>query len=93
MGTHLIVKHQVQDFSIWKPAFDAHKSEQLKHGLHLIGLLQNTDNKNDLTIHFDVKDLELAKQFMHSAELRDVMQKAGVMGKPETLFLQDAKEH
>ena len=92
MSQHMIVRHVVQDFSTWKPHFDAHKNEQQKNGLKLLYLLRNSENKNDITIHFEVADIEKAKQFTQSNNLQEVMQKAGVIGKPEILFLKDAKE-
>jgi hypothetical protein len=88
----MIVRHPVQDFSTWKPHFDAHQSQQHQHGLKLLHLLRNTENKNDLTIHFEVTDVEKAKQFIQSNDLKETMQKAGVIGKPEILFLKDAKD-
>jgi hypothetical protein len=92
MTQYLIVRHPVQDFATWKPHFDAHVLSQHQHGLKLLHLLRNTENKNDLTIHFEVSDIEKAKQFIHSADLHSVMQKAGVIGTPEFVFLKDAKE-
>lgn len=93
MASHVIVRHQVQDFDTWKPFFDAHIPTQLENGLHLHYLLQNKENKNEITVHFEVKDIERAKKFIYSDALREVMQKAGVIGNPEILFLQDALDN
>jgi hypothetical protein len=92
MSQHLIVRHPVKDFASWKPHFEAHAQAHHQHGLKLLHLLHGTENKNELTIHFEVSDLEKAKKFIHSADLHHVMEKAGVLGKPEFHFLKDAKE-
>lgn len=92
MTQYLIVHHPVQDFATWKPHFDAHIEAQHQHGLKLLHLLRNSENKNDITIHFEVADIAKAKQFVESDDLRQVMQKAGVVGTPEFHFLKDAKE-
>ena len=45
------------------------------------------DNPNEVFLLFEVKDVEKAKEFGASANLREVMQDAGVVDKPDLYFL------
>jgi hypothetical protein len=38
---------------------------------------------------FSTQDLNLAKEFAASSDLRDAMQKSGVIGKPDVYFLNE----
>ncbi len=86
--TYLMVRHQVADFGEWKPVYDGHASARAKAGLKQEHLLRSIDNPDEIVILFSANDLCKAKMFAASAELREVMRKAGVKGKPDVYFLQ-----
>jgi hypothetical protein len=71
---HLLVRHKVSDFSKWKPAYDAHSPARKEAGLQEEHLLRNMDNPNEIFLLFEVKDVEKAKEFGASANLREAMQ-------------------
>lgn len=87
MANYVLIRHRVEDFSTWKEAYDAHKPERRAAGVTENRLFQDTDDSNTVTILFDAEDLERAKEFASSDDLREIMQKAGVTGKPEMYFL------
>jgi hypothetical protein len=84
---HLLVRHKVSDFSKWKPSYDAHSPARKEAGLQEEHLLRNMDNPNEVFLLFEVKDVEKAKEFGASANLREAMQDAGVVDKPDIYFL------
>ena len=86
---YVLIHHQVNDFGKWKAAYDAHGPERQKAGLKEVSLLHKLDDANDVTLIFEAKDLDKAQQFAGSPNLKDVMQKAGVVGKPEITYLKD----
>ena len=45
------------------------------------------ENPNEVFLFFEVKDVEKAKEFAGSANLREAMQDAGVVDKPDLYFL------
>ena len=47
---------------------------------------QATDNPNDVTVTHDFKSLEKAKAFADSPELKEAMEKSGVVGAPTIWF-------
>ena len=87
---HVIVRHKVADFPRWKEAFDAHMSSRKAGGELGHRLFVSVDDPRDVTIVLDWDNLDRAKQFASSDDLKQVMQKAGVVGEPELRFLQEA---
>lgn len=87
MAGYLIVRHKVRDFSEWKPGYDAHLSAREEVGLTEKHLLRGADDPNEVIIFFEAADLNRAKAFAESAELREIMQKVGVVDKPDIYYL------
>jgi hypothetical protein len=85
--THILVRHKVADFAKWKPAYDAHLAARQKAGLREKNLLRSVDNPNEVVLLFEAEDLKKAQAFSESSDLREAMQKAGVVGQPDILFL------
>ena len=85
--THLLVRHNVAEFAKWKPVYDAHLSARQQAGLREKNLLRSINNPNEVVLLFEAEDLTKAQAFSESTELREAMQKAGVVGKPDILFL------
>jgi hypothetical protein len=84
---YVLIRHQVSDFSKWKTAYDAHLSARQGAGLKEEHLLRNTDNPTEVVLLFEAKDIQKAKEFASSAGLREAMQNAGVVDKPDIYFL------
>lgn len=85
--THILVRHRVADFAKWKPVYDGHHAARQNAGLREKSLLRNIDNPNEVILLFEAEDLKKAQAFTESSDLREAMQKAGVIGKPDILFL------
>jgi heme-degrading monooxygenase HmoA len=84
---HMLIRHRVADFAKWKPVYDAHASAREKAGLKEIHLLRNLDDPNEVILLFSVEDIDKAKAFAASDDLRTAMQRAGVSDKPDVYFL------
>lgn len=82
----VVVKHPVADFAKWKAAFDGHAQARTDAGLTPISLMQDKENPNLVMISMKVADLQKAKDFSASPELKETMQQAGVTGPPEIAF-------
>ncbi|HET6337966.1 MAG TPA: hypothetical protein VFG30_32315 [Polyangiales bacterium] len=89
MASYLIIRHKVRDFSAWKTVFDAHRVKRVEAGLTDKQLMRSDADPNEVVIFCDAQDLNRARAFCESAELRDTMQKAGVSEKPDLYFLND----
>jgi hypothetical protein len=87
MGNYMVIRHTVSDFPAWKIAYEAHGQARTAAGLTEKHLLQDADNSNQVMIIFEADDLKRAEEFSNSDDLRETMQKAGVLGKPDIYFL------
>lgn len=87
MATYLLVRHQVQDFADWKRAYDAHRSKRDEAGLTEKYVLRRADTPNEVILLFEARDVNLARTFAGSADLKETMRNAGVVGQPDLYFL------
>lgn len=87
MASYMLVRHKVRDFSDWKRGYDAHLSKRADAGLTETHLLRGANDSNEVVLLFEAKDLSRAKAFAESADLRETMQKVGVIDKPDIYFL------
>ncbi len=87
MGNYMIIRHTVSDFSAWKTGYEAHGPARAAAGLTEKLLLQDADNPNQVTIILEADDLNRAEEFSKSDDLREAMQRVGVVGKPDIHFL------
>ncbi|HEY3411458.1 MAG TPA: cyclase [Armatimonadota bacterium] len=87
MASYMLVRHKVRDFSEWKPGYDAHQPKRLAAGLTDKKLLRSADDPNEVILLFEAADLDRAKAFAESADLKETMQNVGVIDKPDVYFL------
>jgi hypothetical protein len=86
----LVVHHHVADYAKWRPVFDGDKANQETVGLTNPHVYMGK-NANDVYITFDMADEAKAKGRATSKELRETMKNAGVMGKPDVMYLTPEK--
>jgi hypothetical protein len=86
---YILIRHKVADFGKWRPTYDAHASARAAAGLKEERLLRNIDSPNEVILLFSAQDLNKAKEFARSDDLRQKMQQAGVTDKPDVWFLED----
>lgn len=83
----VLIRHKVRDFETWKAGYDDHQPKRTEAGLTEKYLLRGTDDANEVVLLFEARDLDRAKAFAASADLRQKMQEVGVMDKPDIYFL------
>ena len=86
---YVLVRHKVTDYGKWKPVFDEHGTVRKASGFKGHHLFNNADDPNEHVILFEVEDLEKARQFCQSEDLRQAMQRAGVSDQPDMYFLDE----
>lgn len=80
------VMHKVADFAKWKLAYDADDSARVANGLHSYVIGRGLFDSNMVMIAMKADDMAKAKAFAQSPVLKQVMQKAGVLGAPAMTF-------
>ena len=87
--SYVLVRHKVADYARWKPGFDEHgatrKASTSKGGL----LFRNADDPNEIVILLEFEDLDRARAFASSDDLRQKMQEVGVIDRPDIYFLDE----
>lgn len=87
--TYTFFKARVEDFVRWKEGFDAIKMKRREAGITEKYVLRSIDDRNEIVLLLEVKDVARAKAYFESPFLRDAMEKGGVIGKPEIRFFND----
>jgi len=84
----MVVQHPVADYAAWRPFFDAHDSVRTSNGISVIAVGRKSENPNELILFFRLMDVDKAKAFSSSPELKAIMDSAGVTGPPGFDFVQ-----
>ncbi len=84
---HVLIHHEVADYTAWKAVFDSNLDWRHKHGERSCRIFRSAGNVNDLTLFFEWDSLDSARTFIASDELKAKMANAGVKGPPRVDFL------
>jgi heme-degrading monooxygenase HmoA len=87
---YILVQHTVEDYDTWKPVFDEHGANRQDRGSKGGIVLRNADDANQIVILLEWDSLEDARAFAGSEDLRQAMQRAGVVSRPSVTFLDAA---
>ena len=88
---YLNVRHTAADYAKWRVGFDAHEPARRAAGATGIQqVYRDLENPNAVTIIMEWDSAEKARKFAQDPALREVMEKAGVIGAPEVRFLNHA---
>jgi hypothetical protein len=87
MAGYMLVRHKVRDFAEWKLSYDADLPNRIEAGLSERYLLRGAYDPNEIVMLFDAPDLDRAKAFAGSENLKETMQRAGVVDRPDIYFL------
>ena len=88
----LIVRHRVANFENWKHEFDAMEGARREHGWLGHTVYRDAADPNLVTVVNRVRDVDSAKRYGSSPDLKAAMEKAGVISAPDITFLEDAEE-
>jgi heme-degrading monooxygenase HmoA len=88
--TYMLVQHSVENFEQWKQGFDANGVARKAAGSKGGFVLRNADDPNQVDVLLAWDNLEDARAFASSNELREAMRNAGVTGAPNVTFLDEA---
>ena len=86
---YMFVRHNVEDYERWKPVFEEHGSTRRESGSKGVRLFRNADAPNETVILLEWDDLEKARRFAQSENLRETMERAGVADEADIYFLEE----
>lgn len=84
--TVALITHTVKDYATWRPIFDADSVNRKAGGMETIVVGREIDHPNNIYMAYNVADVKKATDFGNSPKLKETMQKAGVISKPDIKF-------
>ena len=87
---YMFVRHSVKDFEAWKSVFDSVGDLRERNGEKSYQILREDNGSNDLFLLFEWDNLDNARKYAASPELKAAMERAGVTGPPDISFLEEA---
>jgi hypothetical protein len=91
MSVFVFIEHHVDDYDIWKLAFDDHQAVREQHGGVRHWLYRSATDPNDVFIATEFPTLEQAQAFAGDPGLPDVMKAAGVASEPRISFREETE--
>ena len=88
----VLVIHKVEDYNKWKPVYDEDGATRKDKGSKGASVLRNTKDPNHLVVITEWENLEKAKNFAESDDLKNTMLKAGVVGRPAVFYLEEIEK-
>ena len=88
--SYILIQHSVEDYDKWKVVFDEQRATRQAAGSKGGFVLRNADDPNQITVLLELDNLDNARAFAGSDDLREAMQRAGVTGRPNVYFLDEA---
>jgi hypothetical protein len=88
----VVVRTRVADFDTWLVAFNAHEDARRAAGILAHHINRAEDDPNEVSLFMALSDLEKAKIFADSADLRQRMHESGVIGPPEITYMTPVRE-
>ena len=85
----LIVHHKLEDYDKWKGVFDGHAPTRREFGSKGAQVLRSADDPNEVFVITEWDNTDDARRFAESPGLREVMQRAGVTGRPDLHFVEE----
>jgi quinol monooxygenase YgiN len=83
----VIVTHEVKDYSAWRKGYDADEPNRKSGGFKVWGVYADAKNPNMITIIGGFPNAAAADAFTNSPKLKEAMEKAGVVNKPDIKVL------
>lgn len=90
--TYLTVRHKVKDYKAWKEVFDNFEETRRSGGEKYYHILHSENDPNNLYLMFKWDNPDNARTFFDSSDLKETMEKAGVVDHPEINFLNHLDE-
>ena len=86
---YLNIRHTITDYEKWRPFFDDDEARRRTAGATGVKqVYRDLDDPNIVTVILEWDTAENARRFMDDPAMREVMQKAGVIGMPAVRAIQ-----
>ncbi len=87
----LYVHHKVADYVEWRKVFDEMEPLRRSMGETGLRLFRTAADPNEIVVITDWETADQARRYGQSPDLKQAMQRAGVISQPEVLILEELK--
>ncbi|PWU21295.1 MAG: cyclase [Candidatus Rokuibacteriota bacterium] len=88
---YLLIRHKVGNYAKWKRAFDAQTAAREVNGSNGGCIFRNASNRREVVVILEWKELEQARAFAESTDLREMLALAGVSDMPDVYVLEPSE--
>ena len=88
----MFMRHKVADERAWQVVFDGNRMARRANGCGQEHVFRSADDPNELIVLLEWDDLERARLYADSDDLRLALRQAGVIGQPDIWFLEDVPQ-
>lgn len=88
--TSILIQVKVQDYTKWRAVYDENASSRASHGMGWGKVYRNSDDANSIAIFLEITDMEKARAYADSDELKQAQMKGGVIPPPTVTWLNEA---
>ncbi len=88
----LLIRHKVTDYATWQSVFDEQEATRRAHGCQLGRLFRNVSDPSEILILLEWDDIERARLFAQSDDLREELKRAEVTDEPDLWFLGETNQ-
>lgn len=84
----IIVTHPVEDYDAWRAAYDDFGDVRKQNGIVGHAVNQELGKPNQVIVYHQADDMSTLRAFVDSAELKEAMERAGVVEPPDIQFVE-----
>lgn len=85
----LLIRHHIADYLVWKAVFDELEPTRRAYGSLEERLFRDAGDPLEIIVLLAWDDLERARLYVDSDDMREVMTRAGITDRPDIWFLED----
>lgn len=89
---YTLVRITVEDFAKWKTVFEESATLRKSYGSKGVRIFRSVDKPNNVVLVAEYANVEQARQLFQSAEYREAIKRAGVVGPPDITFLDEVEQ-
>ena len=85
----MFARHKVRDYGNWKSIYDEFAAARKENNVTAASIHRDPNESDVIIVVHQFTDMDAARAFANSEELKSTMEKAGVIGAPEIWFGED----
>ena len=84
----VILKHKVENYKKWEAIYNQDVQRRQNTGMKELTHGRDVDSPNEVYMIFETNEVVRARELMLDSELKELMEEAGVLGKPEMVIIE-----